>query len=85
MTAAAKQDLAFEKMSRQMLISRDAAEQMKRATDALGESVQDITLNRRQLLTVALGASAALGLAACSSGGEKAPAPAASGGDEKKS
>lgn len=45
MTAAAKQDLEFEKMSRQMMISREAAEQMKRATDALGESVQDITLN----------------------------------------
>lgn len=45
MTAAAKQDLEMEKYARSMMMSRDAAEQMKRATDALGESINDITLS----------------------------------------
>ncbi len=51
------------------------------------KSIQDVTLNRRQLLTVALGASAAFGLAACSNGGgekKDAPAPAASNADAKQ-
>ncbi|MBR3348825.1 MAG: hypothetical protein IKG55_01965, partial [Solobacterium sp.] len=45
MTAAAKQDLEMEKYARSMMMSREAAEQMKRATDALGESINDITLS----------------------------------------
>lgn len=44
MTAAAKQDLAMEKYSRNMLVSKSAALEMKTAIDALGESVQDIQL-----------------------------------------
>jgi hypothetical protein len=35
----------MEKYARSMMMSRDAAEQMKRATDALGESINDITLS----------------------------------------
>lgn len=42
--SAAKQDLAMEKYARQMLVSKDAAMEMKTAIDALGESVQDIQL-----------------------------------------
>lgn len=45
MTAAAKQDMAMQKYAASMMMGRDAAEQMKRATDALGESISDITLN----------------------------------------
>lgn len=44
MTAAAKQDLAMEKYSRNMLVSKQSALEMKTAMDALGESVQDIQL-----------------------------------------
>lgn len=44
MTTVAKQDLAMEKYARQMLVSKDAAMEMKQAVDALGESVQDIQL-----------------------------------------
>lgn len=44
MTAVSKQDLAMEKYSRQMLVSKDAALEMKQAIDALGESVQDIQI-----------------------------------------
>ncbi len=45
MTATAKQDLAMEKYSRSMLVSKSAALEMKTAIDALGESVQDIQLS----------------------------------------
>lgn len=44
MTAAAKQDLAMEKYARNMMVSKNAAMEMKTAIDALGESVQDIQL-----------------------------------------
>ena len=44
MSAAAKQDLAIEKYSRSMLVSKSAAMEMKTAIDALGESIQDIQL-----------------------------------------
>lgn len=44
MKAAAGQDLAMEKLSRQMMVSKQDAYAMKQATDALGESIQDITL-----------------------------------------
>jgi len=44
MTAAAKQDLAMEKYARSMLVSKQAALEMKTAMDALGESVQNIQL-----------------------------------------
>ncbi|WP_371378924.1 transglycosylase SLT domain-containing protein [Sporomusa aerivorans] len=44
MASAAKQDLAMEKYSRSMLVSKSAALEMKTAIDALGESVQDIQL-----------------------------------------
>ena len=44
MKAAASQDLAMEKLSRQMMVSKDAAWEMKKATDALGESVSDIVI-----------------------------------------
>ena len=44
MKSAAEQDLAMQKLSRQMMVSKDAAWTMKKATDALGESIQDIML-----------------------------------------
>lgn len=44
MNSAAKEDLAIQKLARNMMISKDAALEMKRATDALGESVTDILL-----------------------------------------
>lgn len=44
MKSAAAQDLAMQKLSRQMMVSKDAAWTMKKATDALGESIQDIML-----------------------------------------
>lgn len=44
MKAAASSDLAMEKLSRQMMVSKDAAWTMKEATDALGASIQDIML-----------------------------------------
>ena len=34
----------MQKLSRQMMVSKDAAWTMKKATDALGESIQDIML-----------------------------------------
>nr|DAO88103.1 MAG TPA: tail tape measure [Caudoviricetes sp.] len=42
--AAANQDLAMEKLARRMMVSKDAAWQMKQATDALGESISDIVI-----------------------------------------
>lgn len=45
MTAAAKQDMEMQKYASSMMMGRDAAEQMKRATDALGESINDIIIN----------------------------------------
>ena len=44
MKSAASQDLAMQKLSRQMMVCKDAAWTMKAATDALGESIQDIML-----------------------------------------
>nr|DAV75729.1 MAG TPA: hypothetical protein [Caudoviricetes sp.] len=44
MKSVAAQDLAMQKLSRQMMVSKDAAWTMKKATDALGESIQDIML-----------------------------------------
>ena len=44
MKSAATQDIAMEKLSRQMMVGKDAAWAMKSATDALGESIQDIML-----------------------------------------
>ncbi|WP_302815480.1 lytic transglycosylase domain-containing protein [Selenomonas flueggei] len=44
MKSAASQDLAMQKLSRQMMVGKDAAWTMKAATDALGESIQDIML-----------------------------------------
>ena len=44
MNSAAKSDLEIQKFARNMMISKDAALEMKRATDALGESVNDILL-----------------------------------------
>lgn len=44
MAATANQDLAMEKYARSMMISKDAAWEMKKATDALGESVADIVI-----------------------------------------
>lgn len=44
MKSAASQDLAMQKLSRQMMVGKDAAWTMKQATDALGESIQDIML-----------------------------------------
>jgi hypothetical protein len=44
MKSAASQDLAMQKLSRQMMVGKDAAWTMKFATDALGESIQDIML-----------------------------------------
>ncbi len=44
MKATAGQDLAMEKLARRMMVSKDAAWEMKEATDALGESVSDIII-----------------------------------------
>jgi len=44
MKSAATQDIAMEKLSRQMMVGKDAAWAMKSATDALGASIQDIML-----------------------------------------
>lgn len=44
MKATADQDLAMEKLARNMMVSKDAAWEMKKATDALGESINDIAL-----------------------------------------
>ena len=44
MNSAAQSDLEIQKFARNMMISKDAALEMKRATDALGESVNDILL-----------------------------------------
>lgn len=44
MVGAAKQDLAMEKYARGMMVSKNAAKEMKLAVDALGESVQDIQI-----------------------------------------
>lgn len=44
MKSAATQDIAMEKLSRQMMVGKDAAWAMKSATDALGESIQNIML-----------------------------------------
>ena len=44
MVATANQDLAMEKYARSMMLSKDAAWEMKKATDALGESVADIVI-----------------------------------------
>lgn len=44
MAAVAKQDLEMEKYARRMMISKNAAFEMKHAIDALGESIQDIQI-----------------------------------------
>ena len=44
MKATANQDLAMQKYARSMMMSEDAAWRMKKATDALGESINDIAL-----------------------------------------
>lgn len=44
MAATAKQDLEMEKYARRMMISKNAAFEMKHAIDALGESIQDIQI-----------------------------------------
>ena len=44
MNEAANQDLAMQKYARNMMMTRDAAERLKRTTDALGESFNDILL-----------------------------------------
>ena len=44
MKATAQQDLELEKFARRMMISKDGAWEMKKATDALGESVADIVI-----------------------------------------
>lgn len=44
MKAAAQEDLAMQKYARSMMMSEDAAWRMKKATDALGESINDIAL-----------------------------------------
>ena len=44
MRATAKEDLAMQKYARTMLLSEGAAWRMKKATDALGESMNDIAL-----------------------------------------
>lgn len=42
---AAMSDIRMEGLARSMMVSKDVAWQMKQATDALGESVNDIALN----------------------------------------
>jgi cell wall-associated NlpC family hydrolase len=44
MRATAKEDLAMQKYARTMMMSEQAAWDMKKATDVLGESINDITL-----------------------------------------
>ena len=44
MRSVASEDLAMQKLARQMMVGKDAAWTMKKATDALGESIQDIML-----------------------------------------
>lgn len=44
MKNVAQQDLAMEKLARNMMVSKDAAWEMKKATDALGESINDIAI-----------------------------------------
>lgn len=44
MRSVAQQDLEMTKLARRMMVSKDAAWEMKKATDALGESVNDIIL-----------------------------------------
>lgn len=44
MKATASEDLAMQKYARSMMIGEDAAWRMKKATDALGESINDIAL-----------------------------------------
>ena len=44
MKSVAGQDLAMEKLARNMMVSKDAAWEMKKATDALGESINDIAI-----------------------------------------
>ena len=44
MKATAQQDLELEKFARRMMISKDGAWEMKKAIDALGESVADIVI-----------------------------------------
>lgn len=44
MKNVADQDLAMEKLARNMMVSKDAAWEMKKATDALGESINDIAI-----------------------------------------
>lgn len=44
MKNVAGQDLAMEKLARNMMVSKDAAWEMKKATDALGESINDIAI-----------------------------------------
>ena len=57
MKATAQEDLAMQKFARNMMMTEDAAWRMKKATDALGESINDIALTPelmgryRQLIT----------------------------------
>ncbi len=44
MRTTAQQDLELEKFARRMMISKDGAWEMKKAIDALGESVADIVI-----------------------------------------
>jgi hypothetical protein len=44
MKATANEDLAMQKYARSMMMSEDATWKMKKATDALGESINDIAL-----------------------------------------
>ena len=44
MKATAQEDLAMQKYARSMMMSEEAAWNMKKATDALGESINDIAL-----------------------------------------
>ena len=44
MKATAQEDLAMQKYARTMMMSEDATWKMKKATDALGESINDIAL-----------------------------------------
>lgn len=44
MKSTAQQDLEMEKFARRMMLTKDAAWEMKKATDALGESVSDIVI-----------------------------------------
>lgn len=44
MKSTAQHDLEMEKFARRMMLTKDAAWEMKKATDALGESVSDIVI-----------------------------------------